>query len=157
MSVYSPVAASLVPDDAERSARSAIAESLLLRFLVQRGIVHRSLLKLIEVERSGSGTTLSLLDWLVQRGHVSEEALTTVLAACLQLQPSDLTPFALADSSDGQPIPAVHVEPATKARHLTLVSSRPRASSHTSIAHASSSPVRRRTPLRLPRKVRRLA
>lgn len=112
----SPLAKPLVHDDAARTARSAMGESLLLRFLVQRGIVHQSLLKLIEVERSGSGTSLSLVDWLVQRGHVSEEALTSVLAACLSLQPADLAPYALKQSA--------RPKSARRARHLRLVSSR---------------------------------
>jgi hypothetical protein len=115
----SPLARPLLHDDATRSARSAMGESLLLRFLVQRGIVHHSLLKLIEVERSGSGTSLSLVDWLVQRGHVSEEALTSVLAACLSLQPTDLAPFALT-----QPAQPARPKSARRTRHLKLVASR---------------------------------
>ena len=142
---------------AARAARSSIGESLLLRFLLQRGIIHRSLLKLIEVERSGSGSSLSLVDWLVQRGHVSDEALTSVLAACLKLNPGDLTPFALAKPADQSSEIPERAEPVAKARHLRLVSSRPRASSDTPTAHATSSPVRRHTPLQLPRKVHRSA
>lgn len=110
------LATPLVHEDASRTTRSAIGESLLLRFLVQRGIVHRSLLKLIEIEHAGSGTTLSLVDWLVQRGHVSEDTLTEVLAACLSLQPADLAPFALAEPTPRTPTRTV--------RHLRLVSSR---------------------------------
>lgn len=155
MSALSPVAAPLLHDDVVHTTHSAAGESLLLRFLVQHGIVHRSLLNIIEIERVGSGTTLSLVDWLVQRGHVSEDTLTSVLAACLKLHTTDLAPFALADSSDEKP--AQHATPVTKARHLTLVSSRPRASSDSATAHAVSSSVRRRTPLHLPHKVRRLA
>lgn len=114
--MHIPLARPLPDDDDTRAARGAIGESLLLRFLVQRGIIHRSLLKLIEVERAGAGTSLSLVDWLVQRGHVSEEALTSVLAACLSLQPADLAPYALARPA--------RQKPAQRARHLRLVSSR---------------------------------
>jgi hypothetical protein len=148
-------AAPLTHRQAARTARTTIGESLLLRFLVQRGIVHQSLLKLIEVERAGSGTTLSLVDWLVQRGHVSEAALTSVLAACLKLQPNDLTPFA-SFQSEGAGTEA-DANPPKSARHLKLVSSRPRASSDASPTHATSSPDRRRTPLHLPRLVCRSA
>lgn len=125
MSAHGTLAAPLVHDDAARTARCAMGESLLLRFLVQRGIIHQSLLRLIDVERVGSGTTLSLVDWLVQRGHVSEEALISVLAACLQLQTSDLAPFAL------DPLSTTHAPSGPdhtaitnpKPRHLRLVSS----------------------------------
>ena len=110
------LATPLVHDDAARTIRTAIGESLLLRFLVQRGVLHRSLLKLIEIEHAGSGTTVSLLDWLVQRGHLSEETLTEVLAACLTLQPSHLAPFALPEAA---PQKTTKTE-----RHLRLVSSR---------------------------------
>ena len=112
----SPLAKPLLHEDALHTARGALGETLLLRFLVQRGIVHRSLLKLIEVERCGSGTSLSLVDWLVQRGHVSEETLTSVLAACLSLQPADLAPYALTQPT--------RPKSARRARHLKLVSSR---------------------------------
>jgi hypothetical protein len=122
-----------------RSARVPVAETLLLRFLVQHGIMSPSLLKLIDIERAGAGTSMSLLDWLVQRGHVSEEALTAALAACVRLHPEDLAPFArdqfaeeTSDEGRGArrsdaPCPrhSTHDPSASKRRHLRLVSSRP--------------------------------
>lgn len=141
MSAHSPLAASLTHDQTP----PPVAERLLLRFLVQRGVIHRSLLNLIEIEHSGSGSTLSLVDWLVQRGHVSEEALTSVLSACLNLQPRDLARFALAPEPSRTRTP----------RHLKLVSSRP-GPSDTPTTDTSSFPDRRRR-LQLPRKLRRLA
>jgi hypothetical protein len=155
MSAPHRLTAPLNHHDAARGARTTIGESLLLRFLVQRGIVHQSLLKLIEVERAGSCTSLSLVDWLVQRGHVSEAALTSVLAACLKLQPNDLAPFALAPSDPTGS--GTNVDTPRPPRHLRLVSSKSRTSSDGTPSRATSSPARRRTPGQLPRLVRRSA
>lgn len=73
--------------DPSRADRAMMGEALLLRFLVQHGLLAHGLLKAADIERRGAGSPLSLLDWLVCRGHISENALTFAMAHCLRLVP----------------------------------------------------------------------
>jgi hypothetical protein len=91
--------------DLSRAERAVMGEALLLRFLVQHGLVANALLKAADIERRGAGSRLSLLDWIVRRGHVSENALTLAMAHCLRLGPPD-APFARTGPGTAVPDPS---------------------------------------------------
>ena len=64
------------------------------------------------------GTTLSLVDWLVQRGHVGEDTLAAVLGQCLNLASGEPA------APPAPPATRAWPRPLGRARHLRLVSSR---------------------------------
>jgi hypothetical protein len=102
-----------------RTQRAAMGETLLLRFLVQHGLLPAGLLKAADVERRGAGSALSLLDWIVRRGHVSEEQLTLAMAHCLRF--AHFEPVPMAGGKAIELTPGAKVRQATpSARHRRL-------------------------------------
>jgi hypothetical protein len=98
-----------------RGERTALGETLLLRFLVRHGIVTQGLMLALEAERAGANTRASLVDWMVQRGHISEEQLAAALIWCMRLTPDEA-----AHSANDVPSPPAAPR---RASHLRLVSS----------------------------------
>lgn len=107
---------------ATRAERTAIGEALLVRFLVQNQVLPNGLVVAVDAERQGAGEPMSLIDWMIYRGHLTEGQLVSALAHCLRLDPIGSVTAAAA------PAPAI-TDPASDRKrrrdHLRLVRGRP--------------------------------
>jgi len=63
-----------------------------LSLLVREHALPAALLLVIDAERNGAGTEMPLIDWLIHRGHITEEQIASALAYCLRLSPLDPAP-----------------------------------------------------------------